>query len=170
MPMFDENAANLMKSIRDMLAASRQAQALPNNIITSNTAADNLPVALPAQTQPLKPLCKEDMAAVCRCLHPLRAKWNIIGTLLEIEKSSLDVVGVDNEDSDDRLVAMVAVWLRQIMPIPTWQALEDAVECLDLNKAREISKIMDIETTPGPARSDAWALSQNLTQGTQGID
>ena len=131
MLVFVANAANLMTAIKNMLAASRLAHAIPNNIITPKATEQNQPAATTPQPQPPKPLCKDNMKAVCQCLYPLRARWKTIGTFLCVEHSSLEAVRADNETADDRLLAMVAVWLRQTTPPPTWQALADAVQYID---------------------------------------
>ena len=87
---------------------------------------------------PPKPLSIKDLGLVYRSLYPLRAKWNTLGTFLYIDHSALQVIKVDNESSDDRLTALVALWLRRIDPAATWQALYEAVQYIDSNQAQQI--------------------------------
>ena len=183
-----------MRSIKDVLKASRSAQNLPDNCLPSDTSQTTpaqdaqhspahsataateaalcplLPVsndqkiqlplapestfmqnpqptagvlsALPSTQQPSKPppkpLSIEDMGLVYRSLYPLRAKWNTLGTFLYIDHSALQVIKEDNESSDDKLTALVALWLRRIDPAATWQALHEAVQYIDPNQAQKI--------------------------------
>ena len=207
-PVFISNAANLMRSIKDLLKALQLAQITPNNIITTTTTEDtplvqphqqvatvnkvatcfqrqpitsvtkttppischeewtstlqlpttqrplvldysspNVPALVPstataaAQSPPTcKPLRKEDQATVCRYLHPLRSKWKTLGTFLCVDYSSLEEVQADSDSSDERLAELVALWLRQATPPPTWQALADAVQYFDTSKAEEMRR------------------------------
>ena len=97
-----------------------------------------LPSTQQPSKPPPKPLSIEDMGLVYRSLYPLRAKWNTLGTFLYIDHSTLQVIKEDNESSDDRLTALVALWLRRINPAATWQALHEAVQYIDPNQAQQI--------------------------------
>ena len=87
---------------------------------------------------PPKPLSIKDMGLVYRRLYPLRAKWKTLGTFLYIDHSALQVIKEDNESSDDKLTALVALWLRRIDPAATWQALYEALQYIDPNQAQQI--------------------------------
>ena len=63
-----------------------------------------------------------------------------LGTFLCVDHSSLEAVKVDSDNCDESIVKLVALWLRQITPSPTWQALADAVQYLDPSKAEEIRR------------------------------
>ena len=200
--IFVSNAANLMRSIKDLLKALQLAQAIPNNFITMATtestslvqphqqvvtvnkvatciqqqpdtsvitttegptptiqpptpqqplvleySSPNVPALVPstataaAQSPPTcKPLRKEDQGIVCRYVHPLRSKWMVLGTFLCVDHSSLEAVKVDSDNCDESIVKLIELWLRQISPPPTWQALVDAVQSLDQSKAEEIRR------------------------------
>ena len=86
----------------------------------------------------MRPLRIEDTAEVCQLLYPLRARWMTIGTFLCIDHGSLEAIREDNERTDDRLTALIAVWLRRLTPPPTWQALRQAVLYLDPTLAQQI--------------------------------
>ena len=97
--------------------------------------------ALSSGQQPTpKPLSIEDTGLVYQNLYPLRAKWKTLGTFLHIDHDTLQVVKEDNESSDDRLSALVALWLKRITPPATWQALYEAVQYIDPNQAEQIRK------------------------------
>ena len=70
----------------------------------------------------------------------LATHWKTIGTLLGISKPVLDRIRSDEEGANDRLQEMLAEWLKQTDPPPTWTALADAVEMVDSSKAQEIRK------------------------------
>ena len=94
-----------------------------------------------AQSPPnCKPLGIQDQATVCRYLHPLRSKWKTLGTFLCVDRSSLEAVQADNYSNDERFLELVALWLRQTTPPPTWQALADAVQYCDQSKAEQIRR------------------------------
>ena len=96
--------------------------------------------AVPSQPPP-KPLAKEHMADICKCLYPLRAKWKTIGTFLCVDHNNLDAIRANYEDCGDRLTELIAEWLRQLRPPPTGQALADAVQYISPDKAEEIRQI-----------------------------
>ena len=95
---------------------------------------------VPSQPPP-KPLAKEHMADICKCLYPLRAKWKTIGTFLCVEHNTLDAIKAESEDTGEMLAGLIAVWLRQLKPLPTRQALADAVQYISPDKAEEIRQI-----------------------------
>ena len=223
--MFVANSANLMRSIQGVLKASKNAQALHNNHLSTDTetfsttpkphpqssamvqqlltstspthippspsllaslthfthtgsphgqisppatlltpppaqppAAISCPDTIPLdepflQTPPppaqppahVRPLRIEDTAEVCRWLYPLRAKWKTIGTFLCIDHGSLDAIKKDCAGSDDQLTELIAVWLKQLTPPPTWQALHQAVLHLDPTLAQRIQDKIEKE-------------------------
>ena len=143
--VFVSNAANILRSIKDLLKALQLAQAIPNNFITMATT-ESTPLAqlheqvATAHKVSCKPLRIEDMATVLPYLYPLRSKWKTLGIFLYVDHSSLEAVRAENDSCDDRVSELVALWLRQITPPPTWKALADAVEHLDPSKAKEIRR------------------------------
>lgn len=82
----------------------------------------------------------EDKGSVCRYLYSLRASWRTIGTFLNIQHSSLEVILCDNQRSEERLLDMVAVWLTRAEPSPTWPALADAVQDVNDDLAQRIRR------------------------------
>ena len=72
------------------------------------------------------------------CLYPLRAHWQTIGTILNVDKGTLATIRADNDSAEDRLNGIITTWLRQISPPPTWNLLADAVKVIDPNRSEEI--------------------------------
>ena len=71
-------------------------------------------------------------------LLPLAARWKTIGALLGVEISDLNNIKVDEDGADERLLAMIDRWVKQVDPLPTWAALADALESIDASKAQKI--------------------------------
>lgn len=159
--LFIANAGNLMKSVRSVLKSTKSALELPNNYLASamatatpqpplyvdhyhNSATAQASLATLPTSSPhkllsnLNPLSINDAPVVYKNLYTLRAKWKTVGMFLCVPHHSLEAIGADNESCDDRLTALIALWLRRITPTPTWHALSDAVHYIDQDKAREI--------------------------------
>ena len=100
--------------------------------------AKETPTVAAQSTRLSKPLSIEDMGLVYRNLYPLRATWKTLGTFLNIDHGALQVIKEDNESSDDKLEALMALWLKRINPPATWQALYEAVQYIDPNQAQQI--------------------------------
>ena len=99
------------------------------------------PLSASPRQPPPKPLTKEHMADICKCLFPLRAKWKTIGTFLCVEHNTLAAIKADSEDSAEMLTELIAEWLKSREPPPTGQALADAVQYISPDKAEEIRQI-----------------------------
>ena len=123
-----------MKAIRNTLRASQLAATIPNNYSPKTTPTDSA-----SPNQP--PLTNQNMADICKCLYPLRAKWKTIGTFLCVEYNTLEAIKADNKDSAEMLTGLIAEWLNQLRPPPTGQALADAVQYISPDKAQEIRKL-----------------------------
>ena len=63
-----------------------------------------------------------------RELLPVAASWKNIGTLLGIATHVLDNIQCNGGRVEDNLREMLAKWLTQVNPIPTWANLANAVE------------------------------------------
>lgn len=146
--LFNTNAAHLVSSIKNVLEASRLAQALPNHhlspttlhptsLITqeSHTSATAVTPAALSIVCPGQGLQIPALNTVYRSLYPLRAQWKTLGTLLNIERGTLEAIEKDNRGTtEDCLSTMV----RHIAPPATWQVLYEAVQYIDLNQAQRI--------------------------------
>ena len=86
-------------------------------------------------------LCIDDkpkLKVVFKKLLPLAKDWMTIGGLLGVERYILSNIKTDEEGVQDCLHAMLSEWLKQVDPPPTWKELVDAVEVVDLSKAKEL--------------------------------
>ena len=71
---------------------------------------------------------ERSLGKVFRILLPIAKEWKNIGTILNISNSTLDKISADEGGVHDCLRAMLAKWLKQVDPAPTWAELVDAVE------------------------------------------
>ena len=71
---------------------------------------------------------KPNLKQAFKILLPISKKWKNIGALLNISDSILEKISADEDGVDDCLRAMLAKWLKQVEPAPTWAELMDAVE------------------------------------------
>ena len=68
------------------------------------------------------------MAKAFKLLIPIAEEWQNIGTLLELEDEALTSIAAVNNKNNDRLREMLKLWLSQEDPVPSWEALAEAVE------------------------------------------
>ena len=71
-------------------------------------------------------------------LYPLRARWKTISAGLAIEDGTLRAIEADNKSVEDQLRAMIAFWVRQVSPPPTWSTLADALNIVDQTIAQTV--------------------------------
>lgn len=69
---------------------------------------------------------------------PLAADWKTIGCLLGIDRTDLNKIQSNEDRVNDHLQEMLAKWLTQVDPPPTWAALADAVEPIDKSIAQRV--------------------------------
>ena len=60
---------------------------------------------------------------------------------LSIEYNTLEAIRADNEKSGDRLIELIAEWLKRCKPPPTGQALAEAVQMISPDRADEIRRM-----------------------------
>ena len=58
--------------------------------------------------------------------------------MLGVEEHVLDKIKCDKEGTHDRLQKMLLEWLKQADPLPTWKELAEAMEAVDMLKAKEL--------------------------------
>ena len=84
-------------------------------------------------------------------LYPVRSKWYSIGIELEVAIEELDTIKKRYDDPGECLTDMLIVWLKSISPLPTWEALGDALKSGPINekelgnqvsKSKEGDKVM----------------------------
>jgi hypothetical protein len=73
---------------------------------------------------------KPQLAKAFKLLIPIAEEWQNIGTLLELEDNTLTSIAADGKlkKDIDRLREMLKLWLSQEEPVPSWEALAEAVE------------------------------------------
>ena len=81
---------------------------------------------------------KPELSRALKELYPLAAHWKTIGGLLGIEKDILDKIQRDEVGVNDCLHDMLAKWLKQTDPQPTWKDITDAVEVIDEQRAQRL--------------------------------
>ena len=64
-----------------------------------------------------------DLCKVLKATLEARTKWYYIGLELGIDPGTLGAIKTDNDDSMDRLSAMLDAWLKMAQPKPTLTAL-----------------------------------------------
>ena len=89
------------------------------------------------QAKPTKPKLKDAL----KILLPLREYWQTIGVLLGVEKEELSAIQHKQKDISIKcLRVMLDEWLKSTAPLPSWQALADAVESFDSDTADKIQR------------------------------
>lgn len=129
-----------MKSIKSMLRASKQAQSIPHNFLFPETSPAFQKSFSAWNSPKQKRLGIADTGKVCRCLFHLGAKWETIGIFLGIDPYSLEKIKEDGTDCNDKLIAMVKLWLKELTPPPTWEALVEVVQDIDPSKQRRLDR------------------------------
>lgn len=85
------------------------------------------------------------MGDAFRKLLSISKDWKNVGALLDIPSGTLDNIERDEADTNSRLRAMLAEWLKQITPPPTWTQLIDAVEPFSVCVAEQLKVHCDID-------------------------
>ena len=77
-----------------------------------------------------------------RKLLPLANDWKTIGCLLGVTRTVIERIKLEEVGIRDCLQGVLAEWLKQVNPPPTWKQLVDAVEGVDQSKAEEIKQYL----------------------------
>ena len=77
-----------------------------------------------------------------RKLLPLANDWKTIGCLLGVTKPIIERIKLEEVGIRDCLQGVLAEWLKQVNPPPTWKQLVDAVDDIDQSKAEEIKQYL----------------------------
>ena len=64
------------------------------------------------------------------------SKWYDIGIQLDFEDGELKNIGKDHAEVKDRLREMLNVWLKRVDPVPSWNALIDALKAPTVDEMR----------------------------------
>lgn len=71
---------------------------------------------------------KPQLAKALKLLIPVAKEWQNIGTILELKDEDLESIATHGDSHSNRLREMLKLWLSQEDPVPSWEALADAVE------------------------------------------
>ena len=85
-------------------------------------------------------LTRRDLVGVAEELYyDVRAKSKILGLVLGLEKSTVDAIGAEYRDPADQLVQVIAEFLEQKEPTPTWRVIVNALRSrlIDMNALAE---------------------------------
>ena len=70
-----------------------------------------------------------DLKTVRNALWDARSKWYHIGVELDIETSTLDIIGTECQGKvEDCFTKVLTKWLNCVEPQPSWSALVEALE------------------------------------------
>ena len=86
----------------------------------------------------------DDLHLVFEGCKDVSADWKFLGLALKIKPHTLDAIESDNSRSKDKMLAMLAVWLRRestTSSLPTWNNLIRAVsDSVGIEEAENIAK------------------------------
>ena len=71
---------------------------------------------------------KPQLAKAFKILIPIAEEWQNVGTLLELEDDAFTSIAAAGKKDIDRLREMLKLWISQEDPVPSWEALAEAVE------------------------------------------
>jgi hypothetical protein len=73
---------------------------------------------------------KPQLAKAFKLLIPIAEEWQNIGILLGVEDDTLTSIAADGKlkKDIDRLREILRLWISQEDPVPSWEALAEAVE------------------------------------------
>ena len=71
-----------------------------------------------------------------------RSKWYHIGVELDIETSTLDIIGTECQGKvEDCFTKLLTTWLSRVTPQPSWSALVEALESPAVDHLKLVDKI-----------------------------
>ena len=94
----------------------------------------------------------DDLADVLEELLDVSHKWYNIGLKLKVSLGELDNIEYKELDSHTSLRRMLTCWLKQIDPLPTWEALADALESRMIGESKHGQRLRSkycTEVVPG---------------------
>lgn len=83
---------------------------------------------------------KLDRGSIFKELLPIADQWKSIGYSLGLDIDDLNKIRRSEPTRSDRLQALIAEWLKQSDPPPTWSALADAMGDIDVMKAQKLQQ------------------------------
>ena len=89
---------------------------------------------------------------------PIKNRWYMIGTALEVSLGDLDSIKYSNIPVDEKLATMMSTWLDKYGKKATWEVLLKAVESKIVDSHQTGEKIREILKIP--ERSDCHSHSE----------
>ena len=74
---------------------------------------------------------RPQLSKAFKMLIPIAKEWQNIGVLLELTDQDLKSIAADGDNDINHLREMLRLWLSQVDPPPSWEALSEAVEPFD---------------------------------------
>ena len=82
-------------------------------------------------------------------LYEVRKKWHALGGLLKVDVGTLDAIGAQFRDIPDYcLREVLSHWLRQMNPLPCWNAIVDALHSPLMNEP-SLAQALAVKHCPG---------------------
>ena len=94
-----------------------------------------------------KKLVMNDLADLQIGLHHISSRWYDLGVQLRIDVGDLDNIKKNNPVVNECLREMLKIWLKQVAPYPTWNALINVLKCPVINEQQLANKLQTKCTT-----------------------
>lgn len=88
----------------------------------------------------------DDFYVVYKWIHPVRKEWHSVGSELGLHVDDLENIEVEHTRNKERLMRVLAIWLRSESLKPTWQKLIDALNSITVqhgDTAADIQEFLD---------------------------
>ena len=86
-------------------------------------------------------LSLDDLGQVLEELHNVSPRWYKIGLQLKLSPDTMDKIKGEESDSNDQLLEMLKVWLKNVEPTPTWEALVQALRTRSVGRDKEANRL-----------------------------
>ena len=84
----------------------------------------------------------------------MKRKWYCIGLELNLQVDTLENIKHQEMDDSNRLREMLIIWLKQVNPLPSWEALVSALKGLTVEEPQLAEQIRQKHcTAPGEKAS-----------------
>ena len=84
---------------------------------------------------------KPQLPKAFKTLIPIAREWQNIGVLLELTDQDLKSIAAKDDSDVNHLREMLRLWLSQVDPPSSWEALSEAVEPFDSQVAAKIKSL-----------------------------
>ena len=91
-------------------------------------------------------LTMRDLVGVAEELVDVGTKSKMLGLVLGLEKSTVEAIHMDYRDPGDQLLHVIAEFLKQAEPIPTWRVIVSALRS-PLIRARGLAREIEAKYT-----------------------